>query len=85
MTAIVPIKTRSKEILGLFKEYKEQMENELGQMVKRFRSDGGGEYEKGFGATSSNVASRRRSRHHTVRTKTVSANTQTAPSSNAQR
>jgi GAG-pre-integrase domain len=51
MTAIVPMKTSSsKEMLSLFKEYKERMENELGQRIKRFRSDGGGEYEKGFEA-----------------------------------
>jgi hypothetical protein len=51
MTAIVPMKTSSsKEMLGLFMEYKECVENELGQKIKRFRSDGGGEYEKGFGA-----------------------------------
>src|SRR5579859_6575436 len=50
MTAIVPMKTSSsEEMLELFKEYKERVENELGWRIKRFRSDGGGEYEKGFG------------------------------------
>jgi len=49
MTFIVPMKGKSAaELLERFKEFKEEVENQLGRKIKRLRTDGGGEYKKAF-------------------------------------
>ena len=46
MTHIAPMKTKTaKEMLEKFKEFKAEVENQLGLKVKRLRTDGGGEYK----------------------------------------
>src|SRR5271154_6318789 len=47
MTYIYPLKRKtSAAILAKFKEYKPEVEKQSGKLIKRLRTDGGGEYEK---------------------------------------
>ena len=47
MTHIYPLKRKtSAAILAKFKEYRPEVEKQLGKQIKRLRTDGGGEYEK---------------------------------------
>jgi hypothetical protein len=46
MTFLEPIKNRTaKEMLRIFKSFRAMVENQLNRRIKRFRTDGGGEYE----------------------------------------
>ena len=50
MTHIYPLKKKSStSVLEKFKEYKSEVEKQTGKLIKRFRTDGGGEYEKWMG------------------------------------
>src|SRR5579859_8093398 len=50
MTRIYPLKKKSSaSVLEKFKEYKPEVEKQTGKMIKRLRTDGGGEYEKWMG------------------------------------
>jgi Integrase core domain len=50
MTHIYPLKKKSSANgLEKFKEYKPEVERQTGKMIKRLRTDGGGEYEKWMG------------------------------------
>ena len=50
MSCIAPMETKSAaEMLEKFKEFKAEVENQLGRKIKRLRTDGGGEYKKAFG------------------------------------
>jgi transposase InsO family protein len=50
MTRIYPLKKKSSaDVLEKFKEYKPEVEKQLGKEIKRLRTDGGGEYEKWMG------------------------------------
>jgi len=47
MTHIYPLKKKSSaSVLEKFKEYKSEVEKQTGKLIKHFRIDGGGEYEK---------------------------------------
>ena len=47
MTHIYPLKRKtSAAILAKFKEYRPEVEKQSGKLIKRLRTDGGGEYEK---------------------------------------
>ena len=47
MTHIYPLKKKSSaDVLEKFREYKPEMEKQTGKVIKRLRTDGGGEYEK---------------------------------------
>jgi Integrase core domain len=47
MSHIYPLNGKaSKEVLGRFKEYKAEVENQKDMKIKRLRTDGGGEYGK---------------------------------------
>ena len=47
MTHIYPLKRKtSSAILAKFKEYRPEVEKQSGKLIKRLRTDGGGEYEK---------------------------------------
>ena len=50
MSYIASMETKSAaEMLEKFKEFKAEVENQLGKKIKRLRTDGGGEYKKTFG------------------------------------
>jgi Reverse transcriptase (RNA-dependent DNA polymerase)/gag-polypeptide of LTR copia-type/Integrase core domain len=50
MSYIASMETKSAaEMLEKFKEFKAEVENQLGRKIKRLRTDGGGEYKKTFG------------------------------------
>jgi transposase InsO family protein len=50
MTYIYPLKKKSSaSVLERFKEYKPEVEKQMGKLIKRLRIDGGGEYEKWMG------------------------------------
>ena len=50
MTHIYPLKKKSSaDVLEKFREYKPEVEKQTGKEIKRFRTDGGGEYEKWMG------------------------------------
>src|SRR5271169_3570604 len=50
MTRIYPLKKKSSaSILERFREYKPEVEKQTGRVIKRLRTDGGGEYEKWMG------------------------------------
>ena len=50
MSYIAPMETKlAAEMLEKFKEFKAEVENQLGRKIKRLRTDGGGEYKKAFG------------------------------------
>jgi hypothetical protein len=50
MSYIAPMETKSAaEMLDKFKEFKAEVENQLGRKIKRLRTDGGGEYKRAFG------------------------------------
>src|SRR5277367_3916835 len=47
MTYIYPLKKKSSaDVLEKFKEYKPEVEKQTGKLIKRLRTDGGGEYER---------------------------------------
>src|SRR5579859_679253 len=51
MTRIYPLKKKSSaSVLERFKEYRAEVEKQSGRLIKRLRTDGGGEYEKWMGA-----------------------------------
>src|SRR5271169_1751073 len=51
MTHIYPLKKKSSaDVLEKFREYKAEVEKQTGKVIKRLRTDGGGEYEKWMGA-----------------------------------
>ena len=51
MTHIYPLKKKSSvDVLERFREYKPEVEKQTGKVIKRLRTDGGGEYEKWMGA-----------------------------------
>src|SRR3984885_12010336 len=48
---IYPLKRKSSaEVVEKFREYKAEVERQTGKVIKRLRTDGGGEYEKWMGA-----------------------------------
>src|ERR1700733_13405567 len=50
MTHIYPLKKKSlADVLEKFREYKPEVEKQTGKVIKRLRTDGGGEYEKWMG------------------------------------
>ena len=50
MTSAIGLKGKSaRELFERFKEYREQVQVELGRQISRLRTDGGGEYQKEFG------------------------------------
>jgi hypothetical protein len=50
MTHIYPLKKKSSaDVLEKFREYKPEVEKQTGMVIKRLRTDGGGEYEKWMG------------------------------------
>src|SRR3984885_8291760 len=50
MTHIYPLKKKSSaDVLEKFREYKPEVEKQTGKVIKRLRTDGGGEYEKWMG------------------------------------
>src|SRR5277367_3733408 len=50
MTRIYPLKKKSSaSVLERFREYKLEVEKQTGRVIKRLRTDGGGEYEKWMG------------------------------------
>src|SRR5271155_4114551 len=50
MSHIYPLKKKSSaEVLEKFMEYKAEVEKQTGRVIKRLRTDGGGEYEKWMG------------------------------------
>ena len=51
MSHIYPLKRKtSVDVLEKFREYKLEVEKQMGKSIKRLRTDGGGEYEKWMGA-----------------------------------
>jgi hypothetical protein len=50
MSHIYPLQKKSSaEVLEKFMEYKAEVEKQTGKVIKRLRTDGGGEYEKWMG------------------------------------
>jgi len=51
LTHIYPLKKKSSaDVLEKFREYKPEVEKQTGKVIKRLRTDGGGEYEKWMGS-----------------------------------